>query len=143
MDYPFEIIDVFMINFQTKRTPEIPEKLALSIKVQTKVVLDQYPTSFQVNLRLFNSDPAPLVVKMELVGLFKYFGTNPDEDKQLIFDYLSSVGIPLMWPTFLPILRATAAQMGINTITLPIPSKFNVDKNALSAKDTPAEEMAK
>ncbi|HWR64777.1 MAG TPA: hypothetical protein VN364_01520, partial [Bellilinea sp.] len=53
------------------------------------------------------------------------------------------VGIPLMWPAFLPILRATAAQMGINTINLPIPGKFNVDPSSAEPKEREADKKAK
>jgi len=137
MDYPFECKDVFLINIEVSREPEIPPDTKLQIEAQIKIALDQFPDQLQVNIRLGSSPDSVLKVQMELVGLFKYTGTDPESDKKIIGEFLNNSGIPILWPTFLPVLRSIAATMGVHGLNIPILTsfKFNFAEYEKSIED--------
>lgn len=127
MTYPFNCKDTFLIALEMSRKPDIPVGSKLQLEAQFKVIMDNYPDQFQVNIRLKSTEQSPIKFKTELVGLFGHNGSDPERDKLLINSYLNDSGIPIIWPTFLPVLRMVAAAMGVNGVNLPLIAPFNIE----------------
>jgi len=127
MDYPFICNDIFLINLAVSREQDMSSESGLELEGQVKITLDNYPETLQVNCRLRSKENCPLKIQIELVGLFGYTGKTPEEDKKIINDFLNKSGIPILWPTFLPVLRSTAATMGVHGINIRVPTKFEFE----------------
>jgi len=140
MIYQFEPRNIFLIKLEFSREPELPENLQLEIQAQGKVFWDAYPTRFQAKMRIRTTPSAPFSFKMEAVGLFDYTGTDPEEGKKLIPEYLNNYGFPLLWSSYLPVIKGIAANMDINALTLPLISRFSLDpKELLNLAEPPTE----
>jgi len=137
MTNPFVCKDVFLINLEMYRKPDIPEGFKLQIEAQIKVLMDRYPEQFQVNVRLKSPEDSAVKVKMELVGLFSYVGNDPESDRKLVVDFINKSGLPIIWASLLPTLRSTAATMGVAGLNFPLPTEFDfnfVDEKSVEHK---------
>lgn len=124
MDYPFEYIDLFLTTVEFSREPDLPPGQKLQFEVQVKSILEKFPDQIQISIRLFNSKPSPLYIRMEMVGLFKYTGNNPDEDVKLVEEFMFAEAVPSLIPTLLPTVRSIGANMGVHGINLTWPGKY-------------------
>lgn len=124
MDYPFQYINAFLIKIDLFREPKVPKEMKFTLETKVKITKDEYPERLQVNVILRTPEPSPFKAYLELVGLYKYTGTDPESDKSRIEDYVFSEVVQSLLPIFLPILRGNAALMEVHGINYQIPGKF-------------------
>jgi preprotein translocase subunit SecB len=125
IQYPFNLVNVFFVTLHFDREPAIPNTMEMQIELQIKVIDKDFPR-LQVNIRNRTKDPSPLKLEVELVGLFDYSGNNPDQDRELITDFLRDNGIHMLLPYISQIIRIITGQMGMNPLDIHFPISINV-----------------
>jgi preprotein translocase subunit SecB len=127
INYPFALVNAFFVCLDFQRQGEVPANLTLGIGIEIKVVTEKYPDQLQINLRISSQDKDPLKLSMELITLFKYTGTSPDQDKEKFIDFLNDRGFIMVWPYLNQMLKFITSQMGMQPLNLNFPPDFYVD----------------
>jgi len=134
MDYPFQFTDAFFIKINfVRKSAKLPSGTS-EVNAQLKVIEDRYPEQLQINLRTISSKKSLLQLEMELVGLFKYVGSNPEEDKNLINQFVSEKAITMLWPFIIQFSKILTGVMGIQPVTLPFPIDFKFQPESVTSE---------
>jgi preprotein translocase subunit SecB len=128
MPYPFSLINAFFDCLEFQREDKVPPGTQTTFVAEIKVGLDNYPTQFQVNLRLKSQEENhPIKVNMELIGLFRYSGNDPSADKDRIIEFLNNRGLFMLWPYLHLMIKSVTTQMGIEGLNLTPPAEFSLN----------------
>ena len=127
INYPFNLDNTFFLCLDFQRQAAVPSDMVIGIGTEIKVVTEKYPDQLQVNLRVNSPDGEPLKLSMELVAIFKYTGSMPDQDKDKFIDFLNDRGIIMVWPYLNQMLKFITSQMGIQPLNLNLPQEIYLD----------------
>jgi preprotein translocase subunit SecB len=122
--FPIRLTDAFFSSLQFRRVPEMPDPLQVNFNVHVRVHGEQFPDNLQINLQVETLDDQPLMLSLELVGLFRVVGDRPGLDRSVLPDFVNERAIHMLWPYVVQMIRQVTAQMGIKPVNFPTPYKF-------------------
>jgi preprotein translocase subunit SecB len=125
IQYPFSLVNAFFISLHFEREGVMPDTIEMPIEMQIKVIDKDFPR-LQVNLRNKTNAPSPVKLDIELVGLFDYIGDHPEQDHELISDFIREKGLYMLWPYVSQMTRMITGQMGMNPIDTRTPLSFEL-----------------
>ena len=123
--FPYQVTNVFFIKLEFSRINNIADPFELFIKVEAKVVEPEFPR-VQYNLRLRTKDPEPIVVDVEVIGVYNYIGDKTEYDKELNQEFMEKEAIHFLFMSARQMISITTSQMGMQPVTLNIPKYDNV-----------------
>lgn len=120
----FQLAEAFFTTLEFRRTPEVPDSLNVRFNVQLKVHSERLPERLQVDLKLETMDDQPLMMVLEIVGLFEGAGDQTELNDDEISRFVNERALFMLWPYVVQMTRLTTAQMGMDPVKLPTPHEF-------------------
>lgn len=122
-EFPFELDKAFFSKLTFERIPTMPKELHLETKIEI-TVKEKLPKPVQVTINIKSAESSPLKIDLQLIGLFKYLGNDPDTDKALVERYMNFQGFVVLWPNITQFFRIVTSLMGMNPLNFPSPARF-------------------
>lgn len=136
--FPLQLDNVFFTSLQFRRVPELPDPLQLNILTQVRVYGEQFPDRLQIDLKIETPDDQPLMLSVELVGLFSAVEGQPKPDPSILSDFVNEKALYMLWPYMVQVVRQITSQMGTNPVNIMTPYVF--DFKPLEQVSEPIEE---
>ena len=131
-NYPYEVINIFLISLTFKRGNAAPPPLELPISSEIKMVEPEFPR-LQVNVKVSTPEDTPISFNFEIVGVFNYIGESKQYEKDLNKEFVSKKALDLIWVHATQMVRMITGQMGMNPVQLKTPVFFDVFQRKTNA----------
>ena len=123
--FPFRLDSAFFTSLQFRRVPELPDPLQLGIVTQVRLHSEHFPDKLQIDLKIGTPDDQPLMLSVELVGLFSAVEGEPKPDHDVLYDFVNEKALHMLWPYVAQIVRQITGQMGTDPVNIPTPHAFD------------------
>jgi preprotein translocase subunit SecB len=133
VDFPFELLNIFLINLNFKRGNAVPTSIELPVSTEIKMVESEFPR-LQVNVKIHTPEDTPVSFNFEVVGVFNYIGENKACDQELNKRFVSQKALDLIYVHAIQMVRIITGQMGMNPVNLKTPVFTDIFKSPPSTK---------
>jgi preprotein translocase subunit SecB len=137
----FELTEAFFTSVEFRRTPEVPDPLNVRFNVRVRVHDEKLPEALQIDLKLETPEEQPLMMALEIVGLFEGRDGQPEPDRGELSRFVNERALFMLWPYAAQMTRLTTAQMGMDPVKLPNPLEFHFSPEETAPKHLPGDQQ--
>ena len=134
--YPLKLNRAFFARVRFERIPKMPDKLGIYIALEAKIVDAHFPEVLEVHLKAETPDEQPLMMEVEVIGIFGLIEGAPEPDRSIIQDFSVERAFPVLWAYLDQMITQVTAQMGIAPVRLSAPAEFGYSPPAESPSST-------
>ena len=122
--FPWRLDNAFFTSLRFRRVPELPDPLQVGITTQARLHSEHFPDKLQIDLKIETPDDQPLMLSVELVGLFSAVEGEPKPDPSILADFVNEKALYVLWPYIVHMVRQITGQMGTNPVNISTPHSF-------------------